>query len=521
MRKLASLFPRDTSYYLLGLLLILFIPPMLTAPLGRDQGIFAWVASVILEGGMPYSDAWDIKGPLVYYVYALSLFISGGHIWAVYLPDIVLLGFSLVALARVAQQIGGQARYGAGVVLLLCGGTSYICAGQPDAWAGYACILMMCWLIELTPASLYRAAFKTGLMLGCLALFKPHFALLVPAIMAGLHVSGQGWRSSLLAWSLCDAVCLAIMASMAGWLVYNGAWQSFIEAAVFVGQEHYNGGRVFSELYGFALSLHPYTLLVKACLLMACAGLWSLRTLNQRAMLVCGGFLAAAVLIILLQGKYFRYQLLPALFVAALPVAICLHSLFQYMMKGRRDYYFMTGSVVAGILVTYAVMDGANGFARWSSCFLNYNQQICGNNYRVENYTPYKLGQVASYIGQHTQPGDRVYVWGADAGLYVAAERRAASSLGYSYPLLARNTEMREGYQQKLLADLARSKPTIIAVGLMDASPITDTASHDSFRNSIDVLPEFVAFSQLIANCYRPAYENSYMRAYIRLKTCS
>jgi hypothetical protein len=43
-----------------------------TYPFGWDQGLFAWVGDAIVRGGLPYRDAWDFKGPLLYYVYALA-----------------------------------------------------------------------------------------------------------------------------------------------------------------------------------------------------------------------------------------------------------------------------------------------------------------------------------------------------------------------------------------------------------------------------------------------------------------
>src|SRR5262245_21558461 len=49
---------------LLVLLPLAWVPLSLQLPLGRDQGIFAWVAEVVLGGGLPYADAWEIKGPV-------------------------------------------------------------------------------------------------------------------------------------------------------------------------------------------------------------------------------------------------------------------------------------------------------------------------------------------------------------------------------------------------------------------------------------------------------------------------
>ena len=62
-----------SRYLLAGAVVLLAAVPFIWAPgslflpLGRDQGIFAWVGGVILSGGLPYADAWEVKGPLSHF----------------------------------------------------------------------------------------------------------------------------------------------------------------------------------------------------------------------------------------------------------------------------------------------------------------------------------------------------------------------------------------------------------------------------------------------------------------------
>ena len=44
---------------------------------GRDQGIYAVVARAMLDGGMPYRDAWDFKPPGIFLIYALARALFG------------------------------------------------------------------------------------------------------------------------------------------------------------------------------------------------------------------------------------------------------------------------------------------------------------------------------------------------------------------------------------------------------------------------------------------------------------
>ena len=51
---------------LVGLIIVL-ASPILTYPLGRDQGEFATIAQGILWGRVPYLELWNPKPPAIFY----------------------------------------------------------------------------------------------------------------------------------------------------------------------------------------------------------------------------------------------------------------------------------------------------------------------------------------------------------------------------------------------------------------------------------------------------------------------
>ncbi len=101
---------------------VLFIP-FLTEPFFRDEGFFAAAAQRILDGGIPYRDAFDNKPPMIFGWYSVSFLIFGEHVWAprllvslvlaattllVYLQGSLVLGHrsGLVAALAFALSIG-------------------------------------------------------------------------------------------------------------------------------------------------------------------------------------------------------------------------------------------------------------------------------------------------------------------------------------------------------------------------------------------------------------------------------
>src|SRR5262245_32699608 len=50
--------------------LIIVRAPAIVQPMGADQGLYAYVGERVLDGGLPYRDAWDQKPPAIHYTYA-------------------------------------------------------------------------------------------------------------------------------------------------------------------------------------------------------------------------------------------------------------------------------------------------------------------------------------------------------------------------------------------------------------------------------------------------------------------
>src|SRR5512143_2942089 len=83
---------------LIILVVLLLFSPINTPILARDEGVFVYVGRAILEGKIPYRDVWDHKGPLIYYINALGLWIGPNSLWGIWLIESVLLAASLVVL---------------------------------------------------------------------------------------------------------------------------------------------------------------------------------------------------------------------------------------------------------------------------------------------------------------------------------------------------------------------------------------------------------------------------------------
>ncbi len=82
--------------------------PVLTYPLGRDQGEFATIGRSILDGKIPYVDLWNPKPPAVFYVYALAIQIFGRTAEALRAIDFFIVPAMCAALYWLGTRIANR-----------------------------------------------------------------------------------------------------------------------------------------------------------------------------------------------------------------------------------------------------------------------------------------------------------------------------------------------------------------------------------------------------------------------------
>ncbi|MDE7418082.1 MAG: hypothetical protein K2N44_17575 [Lachnospiraceae bacterium] len=73
---------------------------------GTDSSVFRYVAFVMSKGGMPYKDAFDHKGPLLYLINYLGLMVSYNH--GVWCMEFVFMAVFLVCAYKIARLFCGR-----------------------------------------------------------------------------------------------------------------------------------------------------------------------------------------------------------------------------------------------------------------------------------------------------------------------------------------------------------------------------------------------------------------------------
>ncbi len=85
---------------------------------------------------------------------------------------------------------------------------------------------------------------------------------------------------------------------------------------------------------------------------------------------------------------------------------------------------------------------------------------------------------LGKYLAAHSQPANRVFVFGFTCAAYVEAKRASASRFFWSRPVIVGFNDGRPGYgAEGLLSDLNVNRPTVIALQLRDWAPDVDDSA--------------------------------------------
>lgn len=436
----------------------------LSWPFGWDHGAFAWVGDVIVRGGMPYRDAFDVKGPLSFYPSALVQVVAGRNWWGIRVFDLLLLVPCAVLVGRVAARAGGRAMgFGAaGLWVLAYANTGFMNTAQPDGWVAWLMLFAAVPLL-LSPRPFGSAlAGILGAAAALAALLKPHYAafLLLPLVLAAAD-DRRAERPR-----LALAAGGGFLLPIAAWLVLAGATGSldaFVEAVIRFNSEKNSAGLVaaLSESLSYGFLEDPVVLLG---LPLAVAGIPALARLDRRAAILLGAWLVLALPLILLQRPYYPYRLHIVSPVIAMLAAAALSNAPAVNGATRR---LGTGELLAGTLLLLGVVTlgrhPAGEIARW----MRYAR---GTTSPAVHYARYRSWMAtaaderaaATFIADSTPAGARVFAWNHPAIAYLGG-RPVAGRFLIETPVSARlDPALRARYLDSLHSALAAAPPDVV-----------------------------------------------------------
>jgi len=456
--------PGLVAFIFLGVIL-LFIAwiriRLLSFPLERDEGEYAYFGQLILQGFPPYGHAYNLKLPGTYYSYAFIMSIFGQTPSGIHFGLLLFNMGSVVFLFMIAKKLFNDfsAVVAAATFGLLC--LSPAMLGQAAHATHFVTFFMLggAWflILAIEKQNLWYSL-SAGIMMGLAFLMKQSGVFF--GVFAGLviliHVFTD--RTQILRGIVRLLVYIAGVCIPVG-LLFLVMYYSGVFAKFWFWTITYPG--VYASRVPLSEAWNSFTMNFTP-ILNASFGLWIAAALGALSLIFYPGksrsriftviFLLFSILTVL-PGFYFRsHYFVPLLPAVGLVTALLFDMINQRIKKHFSLVVFATGFVFLMIAGSTVATNKEFFFARDPS-------DLCRTIYAGNPFT--ESQPIARYLKENTNPKDKIFIFGSEPQIYFYAQRQSASGYIYMYDLAFNQKYVKE-MQQEMFRDVEAAKPEFI-----------------------------------------------------------
>lgn len=455
---------------------------LLDVPLERDEGEYAYFAQLILKGAAPYNDAYSMKFPGTYFIYALFILILGHSAAALHFGLLLVNLATILSLYFLVKKLMGEF---AGLISAAVFGVLSV-SDAVLGFAGHATHFVL--LVAIPGIYFLLRAFagqKTvhflvaGILLGLVPIFKqsgvffPIFGLTafvihfltctkserMPAIRGfGLFVAGGLIPAAVLFFYL---LAIGSLENFWFWTIkypfmYGG--QVTFEKGMQYFTDHFMG-----LTQGFVL----LWVLIAAGLPLLFFTKFRMKSSFAIPFILLFFLLSVSTII---PGYYFRHHY----FVSMLPaVAILAGVSFEYIRRISKK--FMSHTLAgAGAFIFFLVVMGIGIGEKQQYYFVENPGEISRRIYGLNPFVESEA--IGDFIRRNSDEGDKIAVIGSEPQIYFFAERESATGFIYMYPLME-DHEYNLEMQEQMINEIETSEPEVIVMVDITASWLKKPAS--------------------------------------------
>ena len=495
----------------LGLILAL---PVLTYPLGRDQGMYANIAQAIRAGGLPFIDMWDVKPPAIYYFYAGGISLFGATPAGLRAIDLVAAPFTLFALYALTNSFAGvrAARWAMLLFPVFYFTETFASLTQSDSLV----TLPMAWAVlcglraAQSQAGTRRAlawAFACGVLCALVMWFKHYYAIFAAALALAhlwIRLSDQT-RADRFASLLKEVAAFAagglligvpsliffassgILGEMLtiaqGTAEYNaqafaslGAFWSQMENYVWFRWWHWGPLVVLAVSYWLlAVGLKPKAIDSQSPQLTG-SGRSELQSNRRFPTIILWLWLIAGVVFVVIQAKGFDTHWIPLL-----PPLVMLASaaLDRWLtLLSHVDRRLMLAGGAAAVLLFAGILAKDTWLRAWP--YLTGQQGLRGywQGFQAGDLNAADSLRMARWLEDRTQRGDSVYIWGFRPEIAFMAGLRPATRFQAQFALVG--DRYPQAWKQENVDTLWAVLPEYVVIVRADNMPWVTGTDRDS-----------------------------------------
>lgn len=457
---------------------------LLNVPLERDEGEYAYIGQLILQGKLPYQHAYTMKLPGTHVFYSLFMLLFGQTIAAIHAGLLLVSTATTIMIYFLAKRLAGDiAAAVAGTVFAVMAVSNTVLGTFAHATHFVVVCFIGGLLLFFRWTDLKRPVvlFASGLMFGCAYTMKQHgiFFSVVPLSLLAFSTSGIviDARSRLYNGLVFIMGLILPLVFIILLFLITGSYDKFIFWTVQYAKAYTEtvsldmGWRVFLNQFA------DVTRNTKAFWLLAGAGLIGLflppLTRGYRHLLTVLTFCSIAAIV---PGMHFR----PHYFIQILPAVAILCgvsiAVFPKLVPQR------IGTALKMLLA--ALVFGAAGYLLYAERLLLLQlppAEVIKRSYQTAKPFAESL-LVADFIKVNTSPTDKVMVIGSEPQIYFYSQRTAGSGYIYLYSLLE-NQPFAERMQNEYFQEMVTSDPKFVVIVQDVASWMSDGTDISPFLN--------------------------------------
>jgi hypothetical protein len=410
--------------------------PVLLHPPALNQGVYLYVGRLILEGGVPYRDVFEPKGPLLYAVYA----VMQAALPAGWVPGVLQL-LTAIGAGGLAGHLAGR-RAGPGAGLLAAGfaaaalpaWSSFAGAPASPLWSGEAedltTALGLGAVVLLEPRGGSRPkALGAGLLLGLGLVTKQTHVFVAGAVILGLgRVEIRRAALAAVAAALPVALVAVLFAALGAG---SDLWTATVAWPLF-GYGGVDAEAGWARAAGAALDLERVRLL-------GLAGVGVLAGRGRAKLGLVELAFVGALFSALLQGRGWPYHFEPALgFGAVLAAEALAPGLARLERRFPRLSHPPARAAAAVGLAALVAAGSPRGYAaawRRVQVALLEGPAVARAAFTDTAATEAELEALARHLRARAEPSDGLFVWGMHARLHLDTGLAPPGRFVFALPL--------------------------------------------------------------------------------------
>ncbi len=448
---------------------------ILATPLERDEGEYAYIGQLFLQGVPPYAEAFTMKLPGTSMMYALFMLLFGQTISVIHLGLLLVnVASTFLIFLLTKKWLDASSAIISSFSFVLLSLSPYLLGFAAHATHFVILFSLLGTLVLLQALETKKGSriFFSGILFGCAFLMKHPgiFFFMFGLSLLGIHLMKEHFsKKNIVQFSiwltggfLVPLFSIFLLAYLGGTL--KNLWFWAVQYALFYGTD-------ISFSQGL-MKLSRMLLLFRSVLPLFCIAI-----VIGIPLVFAGKILDLTKNILLLFGLYSFLALLPGLyfrdhyFILILP-ACCLFigggfHVVQHFLEHSYGWKYIPSLAVV-------MMMGANIYTNRDYYFTLSPDDIVRSYYGI-NYFVESL-PISKYLAEHTSPEERIAVIGSEPQIFFYTQRRSVSGYIYMYGMMEPQPFARR-MQEEFIADVEHARPNYLVFFGLTCSWGDDAAS--------------------------------------------